>query len=154
MALITCYDEWGNAVAVPAGDVSREPAVYTILLENGQALLQRHPASGLWQPPGGPLRGPESPRLAARRRFYEQTGLMFQVGPLLHIEERSVFENGAALQRLLLFFAVERPAGVFAGYVDASRPGAPEWVDVSSLTRNMLHLGYEAIQAARLRPGQ
>lgn len=148
MATILCYDDNGNTVPVAPEALTFRPAVYGILIENNQVLLDRHPVSGLWQPPGGMLAANESPTQQIRQIFRRLTGISPRLGPVLYMEELFLIDDERrAWQYAVLYYALERHTAV-TPQADSARV---EWVPLADLQRQQMQIGYEAIRAGRLQ---
>lgn len=63
--------------------------VYGVCLDSGHVLLtqlwDRDPAPGRWTLPGGGMEFGEEPRETLVREFYEETGLIPEVGPVVDV---------------------------------------------------------------------
>jgi A/G-specific adenine glycosylase len=145
------FGELADPASIP--EVRRRPkrphvrAAVVVLSHAGKWLVQRRPArrllGGLWEFPGGRIEAGESPRAAARRELFEETGL--RVGALRpHGVVRHAYSH----------FTVE--LHVFEGTLGtgpaASRSGARRWVRPADLARLPVPKATEKI-AARLAPG-
>lgn len=136
-----------NKRATPTAAV--QPAIYGILLENDQVLLQRNPETGLWQPPGQLLQPGQLPQQAISTAF--QALLMFspQAGPLVFMEEvRASTINGQPQHLTRLYYLLNRPSGVLAAIQEISNRQDVQWTAIHDLRREKMHLGYAAIQVA------
>jgi 8-oxo-dGTP diphosphatase len=152
MTQIACYDSEGNTVPVAPDTLIFRPAVYGIFIEHQQILLTRHPQSGLWQPPGGILQPDETPTQAVRHHFRQITGMTPRLGPLLLVEDQYVIDEDKQPWHLsILYYALERPAATVASLTEIESSSQPEWIPLGTLKREQLHLGFEAIEAGRLR---
>lgn len=152
MNSIICYDWEGNAHSVAVEHVQFRPAVYGIFIENDQVLLVRHPHTDRWQPPGGILRSDETPSQAVRHYFRQITGMTPRLGPLLSIDDQYLIdENEQAWHLSVLYYALDRPEATVATLTEIESSAQPEWVHLAQLRREDLQLGYDAIEAARLR---
>lgn len=152
MKQIVCYDPEGKPVPVSADSLIFRPAVYGIFIENQQVLLIRDPDVDLWHPPGGILQPHEPPTQAVRHFFREVTGMTPKLGPLLHIEEKyRMDDEGQAWHLTMLFYALDRPPATVATLTEIESTIQPDWVPLNELQREQLQLGYEAIEAGKLR---
>lgn len=152
MKQIVCYNPEGTPVPVPADSLTFRPAVYGIFIENQQVLLMRDPAVDLWRPPGGILQPHEPPTQAVRHFFREVTGMTPKLGPLLHVEEKyRIDDDGQAWHLTMLYYALDRPEATVATLTEIENTIQPDWVPLNELRREQLLLGYEAIEAGKLR---
>jgi ADP-ribose pyrophosphatase YjhB (NUDIX family) len=154
MNAVSCYDARGNAVSVPADAFIFRPAVFGILIDQGQVLLLRHPQTGLWHPPGGILTLSETPTQAVRHHLQREAGVMPILGPLLFVEERyRLDDQGQAWHLSVLYYALERPAAGAAIVAKSDGTAQPVMISLEELQRDQMQFGYDAIQAGRLRLG-
>jgi len=152
MKQIVCYDLEGNPTPISPDAIIFRPAVYGIFIENQQVLLTRHPQIGLWYPPGGILKAHEPPTQAVRHFFRERAGMTPRLGPMLHIEEKfRLDDEGQAWHLVMLYYALDRPEATVATLTEIESAQQPDWVPLNELHREQLLLGYEAIEAAKLR---
>ena len=152
MKQIVCYNPEGLPVSVPADSLIFRPAVYGIFIENQQVLLMRSSDDDLWHPPGGILQPHEPPTQAVRHFFRDITGMTPKLGPLLHVEEKyRIDDDGQAWHLALLFYALDRPAATVATLTEIESAIQPDWIPLNELQREQLQLGYEAIEAGKLR---
>jgi ADP-ribose pyrophosphatase YjhB (NUDIX family) len=151
-ALVTCYDDQGRPTAVPAASLLFRVAAYGVLIENNQVLLCAHPVTMKWQLPGGPISGNEKPDHSVRLRFQAVAGITPAAGPLLLAEDRYHFDSDEQAWRLaVLYYGMLRPSAAFRNLIDFDNPARPEWVSLESLQREQMALGYDAVEAGRLR---
>ncbi|MCA9925579.1 MAG: NUDIX domain-containing protein [Anaerolineales bacterium] len=152
MKTIDCYDLQGNPTPVSPDNLLFRPAVYGIFIENQQVLLIKHPITGLWQPPGGILKANEPPRQAVRHFFRDVAGMTPDLGPLLHVEDAyRIDEQGQAWHLTIMYYALERPQATVATLTEIESAVQPDWVPLSECRREQFQLGYEAIEAGKLR---
>jgi ADP-ribose pyrophosphatase YjhB (NUDIX family) len=148
MATIICHDVEGNPIPVAQEAVLFRPAVYGILIEHNQVLLQKHPDSTLWQPPGAVLGENETPAQTVRQIFRQLTGMTPRPGPMLFVEEQYVIDGEQRAWHLgVVYYALERPSTAST----LSESGKIEWVALDNLQRQQMQFGYEAVQAGRLQ---
>lgn len=148
MATILCHDVHGKTVPVAPEALLFRPAVYGIFIENNQVLLQKHPHSELWRPPGVLLADNETPGQAIRHAFRQLTGMTPRLGPMLYVEDQYVVDGEQrAWHFAVVYYALERPSTA----ATLSDSGKMEWVALETLRRREMQFGYEAIQAGRLR---
>lgn len=151
MATVFCFDDHGEVRPVAEEEVTFRPAVYGILIEKEEVLLQPHPATGLWRPPGGILEAQEAPGPTLLRHFQEAAGIVPILGPLVFVEERYWMDgDGRAWRLSALYYLLERPTTGIAGLINFDSQSKPEWLSLASLTHDRVQFGYEAIQAGRL----
>jgi ADP-ribose pyrophosphatase YjhB (NUDIX family) len=147
-----CFDDNGQVVDVLGGPVGVRPAVYGILIENDQVLLQPHERSGLWQPPGKVLEIGETPTSAVIRCFQAAAGIQPVINGLLMAEDRCWLDrNGHPWQLSVLYYALKRPAAGVAGMINFDSPARPEWFPLENLTREKMLIGFDAVEAGRVR---
>lgn len=151
MGTIYCYDAWGKAVPISAQSIQFRPAVYGIFIEHDQVLLQRHPETNLWQPPGGVLQKHETPLQAVKYYFRQVSTAAPVVGPLLFVEDQYRLEEGQAWHLSVLYYALDRPPLTAASFVDLDTAVQAQWVGLGHLQREQMQFGYEAVQAGQLR---
>lgn len=147
-----CFDDNGKVVNIPNGPTGIRPAVYGILIENEQVLLQPHPGSNLWHPPGKVLEIEETPASAVLRCFQANAGITPVITGLLLAEDRCwVDRNGQPWQLSVLYYNLKKPTAGAAGLINFNSPARPEWHPLENLTRDKMLFGYEAVEAGRIR---
>lgn len=152
MKKIACYDLEGSTVLVAPDALIFRPAVYGIFIENQQVLLTRHPQTGLWQPPGGILQPHQPPTQAVRHFFRNVTGMTPQLGPLLHVEDDFRLDaDGQAWHLTVLYYALDRPEATVATLTELESAIQPDWVPLNECRRDQFQLGYDALEAGKLR---
>src|SRR6185437_245535 len=67
------------------------------ILENGRALLLKHPKLGKWLPPGGHVEPNETPPECAKREAREETGLRVELIPQENLWLN--YSNAASFER-------------------------------------------------------
>lgn len=148
MATIICHDVQGNCVLVAPEALLFRPAVYGIFLENHQVLLQKHPDTGLWFPPGTVLAEHETPAQAIRHTFRQLTGMTPRPGPILYLEDQYLVDGERrAWHFAVVYYALERSSAA----ATLSESGKVEWTPLDTLQRTQMQFGYEAVQAGRLQ---
>ncbi|HRQ39235.1 MAG TPA: NUDIX domain-containing protein [Chloroflexota bacterium] len=148
MATILCHDISGDVFPVAPEALFFRPAVYGIFIENSQVLLQKHPQTQRWHPPGSVLAVNETPTQAARHVFRRLTGMTPRVGAMLYMEDQYVMDSERrAWQLSVVYYALERPSTA-ATISDTSKV---EWLSLNELDRSQMQFGYEAVQAGRLQ---
>ncbi|HSH04422.1 MAG TPA: NUDIX domain-containing protein [Anaerolineae bacterium] len=147
MTTITCYDYDGNPHLVPTDYIQFRPAIYGILLDKDQVLLQRHQPTRNLQPPGRILQVHEQPAPALRRYFRSLVGFTPHVESTLIIDDQYIWDPAQekAYHVVRTYYAVTRPAAVTMMPVDDTHDAYPEWVPLAGLSREQLQFGYEAI---------
>lgn len=149
---VLCFDDSGQVKEVQGGPVGFRPAVYGILIENDQVLLQPHPVSKLWQPPGKVLEVEDTPTSAVLRCFQSAAGITPLITGLLHVEDRCWLDDqGQIWQLSVLYYALKRPTAGAAGLINFDSPARPEWFPLENLSRDKMLLGFEAVDAGRIR---
>lgn len=147
-----CFDDMGQVVEATAEPVGLRPAVYGILIENDQVLLQTHEKSGLLQPPGKVLDSGETLTSAVLHCFQSAAGILPIITGLLFAEDRCwQDEQGQVWQLSILYYALKRPTAGVAGMIDFDNVARPEWFPLENLTREEMVLGFEAVEAGRVR---
>jgi ADP-ribose pyrophosphatase YjhB (NUDIX family) len=148
MATILCHDVEGHTIPVASEAVIFRPAVYGILIEHNQVLLQKHPDTALWQPPGAVLLENETPAQTIRHAFRQLTGMSPRLGPMLFVEEQYVIDGEQRAWHFgVVYYALERPSTA----TTLAQSNKIEWVALDSLQRQQMQFGYEAVQAGRLQ---
>lgn len=146
MEMVYFNNRQGELVAVDPEQVTFCPAVYGIFIESHRVLLNRHPETGLWQPPGGLVEIGQIPGRLLRSYFRSATGLIPDLGPLLYVEEQHQLDSsGRAWQLSVLYYALSRPAGGTLSLVDTKTDDRPVWLLLSELSREQMQFGYQAI---------
>ncbi len=152
MPTISCYDIQGRAISIDSESIQFCPAVYGILLENGQVLLMRHPQTGLWQPPGTILAPRDTPTKAIRNYFRQITGSLPILGSLVFVEDQYlVDEQNQAWHLAALYYSLEWPSIPAGKLANVTIDQKPEMVSLNELHRSQMQFGYEAVQAGLLR---
>jgi ADP-ribose pyrophosphatase YjhB (NUDIX family) len=147
-----CFDDNGQIVEVAGSPAGVRPAVYGILIENDQVLLQHHEQSKLWRPPGKVLDEEETPTSAVLRCFQAAAGITPVITGLLYAEDRCWADGDGRVWHLsVLYYALKRPAAGVAGMIDFDSAARPEWFPLENLTREQMLLGFEAVEAGRVR---
>jgi hypothetical protein len=62
-----------------------------------------------------------------------------------------VDEEGRLWQLSVLYYALKRPTAGVAGMIDFDNAAHPEWFPLENLTREKMLLGFEAVEAGRVR---
>lgn len=147
-----CFDENGQILDVQGSVAGMRAAVYGILLENDQVLLQPHLNSGLLQPPGKILEPGESPTSAVLRCFQTVAGIQPLITGLLLAEDSyHVDDEGKIWELSIIYYGLKRPTAGVAGVIDFDSEARPEWFPLENLSRQKMLLGYEAVEAGRIR---
>jgi ADP-ribose pyrophosphatase YjhB (NUDIX family) len=150
--MILCIDEQGNSILVPAESVDFRPAVYGILIEDDGVMLNQNDVTGLWEPPGGMLSARETPARALVRHLRQTSRKIPRIGPLLQVEDQyRVDRHGRAWHWSILYYALEPSASTAPPRSNPDAADRPKFVSLHELKRSQMQLGFEAIQAARLR---
>ena len=147
-----CFNDNGQVVDVSGPPAGVRPAVYGILIENDQVLLQPHEQSSLWQPPGKVLEAGETPTAALLRCFQAAAGILPAITGLLFAEDRCWLDGEGKVWRLsALYYGLKRPTAGVAGMINFDSAARPEWFPLENLTRDKMLLGFEAVEAGRVR---
>ncbi len=150
--MICCYDVMGKAVMVAPEAITFRPAVYGIFIENQQIILLKHSTTSLWYPPGRILESHEIPSQIVRYEFRGYTDMLPTLGPLLFVEDQyRMDENGRSWHLSVLYYTLSRASTSISVGMNFKETAVYEWVPLSSLTREQMLFGYEAIQAGQLR---
>ncbi|MCP4362563.1 MAG: NUDIX hydrolase [Chloroflexi bacterium] len=148
MATIICTDNLGNPIPVAPEALTFRPAVYGIFIENNQILLQQHPQTDLWHPPGTILAENETPTQVIRQTFQQLIGMIPKLGPMLFVEDQYIIDDERrAWHYSVLYYSLERSPTASA----ISDSSQTTWLPLDNLEREQMHFGYEAIQAGRLQ---
>lgn len=151
---IECLDPAGKLTPVDAGEITFRPAAYGILIDNNRVVLQRHPQTDLWHPPGLILEPNQTPAQALSAHFRTLLQLNPVLGQLLFTEEQyRLDEEGRAWHLAIFYHALERSTGALSLPASTGMAGAPEWVPLPEVSRQKMQFGYAALQAARNRGG-
>jgi ADP-ribose pyrophosphatase YjhB (NUDIX family) len=78
------------------------------ILEEGKALLLKHPKLGKWLPPGGHVELNETPPECAKREALEETGLVIEILPQENLWLQ--FSNASSFERPYLCLLENIPA--------------------------------------------
>lgn len=155
MILVTtiyCTNSQGSLVPIPVAELTFSLAVYGVLIENSRVLLQQHPGTGLWHPPGGILCNGQTPERGVRAFFRAATGFLPDLTSLLFLEEQHrLDERGQPWHLSVFYYGLQRSVGGAVGLAGVPDSQRPEWVPVHSLTRTEMQFGYPAVMAAARR---
>lgn len=148
MATIICHDVTGNTFPVAPEALLFRPAIYGIVLENNQALLQKEAETGLWHPLGAVLPDNQTPDQTIRHVFRQLTGINPVVKEMLYLEDRYLIDDDRrAWHVATLYYLIERPSAT----APLNENSPAQWVPLDALQRHAMQFGYEAIQAGRLQ---
>ena len=148
-SLISCITVQGDLAEVPESEISFRPAVYGILIENRRVMLQQHPETGLWHPPGGILLDGQTPERGVRAYFRTATGYLPDLTGLVYLEEQyRLDEKDRAWHLSVFYYGLERAIGSTVGLAGVSESMRPEWVPLQALIRAQMQFGFDAVQAA------
>jgi ADP-ribose pyrophosphatase YjhB (NUDIX family) len=151
MSTIICHDPDGKPVQVAPEALQFRPAAYGIFIENELILLQKQPESGLWFPPGRPLRPQDTPAEAIRHHFRQLIGVIPIIGSFLFVTEQYLVDAAQnAWREAQTYYLVERPPVVETTLPAVGTAVPPEWIRLNDLTRTQMQFGYDAVQAGRL----
>lgn len=147
--VVYCCDVHGQLHPVPRTQITFNPAVYGILVEDGQVLLHKNRTTQWYQPPGGRVAPEQTATQAMRQHFRATTGITPIIGDLLLVEDvYELDEERKAWHISRMYYALERPVGGREGLIDFENSARPDWVDLAKLKREHLQLGYDAVIAA------
>ncbi|MFZ0548275.1 MAG: hypothetical protein WAM60_22705 [Candidatus Promineifilaceae bacterium] len=147
-----CFDKDGQPIDIPGPPVGIRPAAYGILIENDQVLLRPYDNSDLWQPPGKVLNVGETPTAAVLHCFQGAAGILPIITGLLLAEDGYWLDDDGKLWQLeVLYYALKRSTAGVAGMIDFDNPARPEWFPLENLTRDKMLLGFDAVEAGRVR---
>jgi hypothetical protein len=151
---VYAYDVAGKLVQLRPADVIFSPVVYGLLIETNRILLNHHPETHLLVPPGGLVTAELTPPQALRQHFHAATGITPEIGPLLLVEEHFwLTENRQGRHSVEMFYLLTRPSSGRSSLVDYDNPSKPEWVILTEISRDKMHLGYEALRSAQVKLG-
>lgn len=152
MATIRCYDRDGRSFPVDPEALTFAPAVYGIFIENDRVLLMRQPPAERWQLPGGILNQLETPTQAVRHHIRNLTGITPMLGPLLAVEEQYHLDADRQAWHLsVMYYALDRPPLTATTLAEIEGDAEREFVPISTLHRQQLQFGYDAILAGQAR---
>jgi 8-oxo-dGTP diphosphatase len=145
---VICEDIQGNEYQVPVSDLTFRPAVYGVIVKDGQILLSKQ-----WDGydfPGGGIELGESISGALVREVKEETGLKVKVGKVLHCEN-SFFKlpfKGNFVHSIHLYYRCEIISGELSTkYLDEQEKqyaGKPEWVALEDLANLKIYSSVNA----------
>ena len=148
--LAYCCDSLGKIVPIPQEDLLFRPAVYGILLENKQVLLQAHLETGRWHLPGGFVEREQAPDQALRQHFRAATGMMPLIQSVVMVDDLFHYDGQYGYRLSVLYYLLDRPNSGLVNLIDFNNEARPEWTPLSSLDRADMQFGYDAIQNAQL----
>jgi 8-oxo-dGTP diphosphatase len=119
---------FGKRRSFPASAFRIRVSVYGVAVRDGRVLLGRSAFTGKWDIPGGGAEPWETLAEALAREFAEETGVVPEVGDLLHFSEGffSVFDH--PFHSLRFYFRVQVPVGA-ALVPQAAEVRELAWVD-------------------------
>ena len=108
---VECATLHGGRRSHALADLRWRISAYGVAVEGGRVLLGRSAFTGLWDIPGGGVEPWESLVDGLVREFAEETGVVPEPGPLLHLSEGhfSIFDH--AFHSLRFYYRVRLPAG-------------------------------------------
>jgi 8-oxo-dGTP pyrophosphatase MutT (NUDIX family) len=135
--MIECITLDGGKKLVHKDRLVLRPAVYGLIVQDGQVLLMRMRQSGKYHPPGGGIRGGERMEDALRREVREETGIEVQIERFAHFEELFFYydPSGTAYHGLH-FYYICRPktlALLDDAEVNDDAAEKPRWVNIRGL---------------------
>jgi hypothetical protein len=151
MSTLICHDVTGKPIPIASEALQFRPAAYGIFIENELILLQKQAESGLWHPPGRPLRPQDTPAEAIRYHFRQLIGVIPIIGPFLFTAEIFIIDPAQnAWREAQTYYLVERPPVTETTLPAVGTAAPPEWVPLSEINRAQMQFGFDAIQAGRL----
>jgi len=114
--------------------------VGAVIVEDGKVVLIRRryePLAGEWSLPGGMVELGETLETAIAREMLEETGLVIEVGPVIEVFDRIMFDESRRVR--YHFVLVDYLCWPVSGDLLASSDvDAAEWVDPADLERYSL----------------
>jgi len=137
MSVVECITLDGHKRMVPKDLLVLRPAVYAIVVHDGEILLMKLLPTGKYHPPGGGIRVGERVVDALQRELREETGIEVAVERFVYFEELFFFydPSGTAYHGLHFYYLC-RPK-TFTLLDDAQvkddAAGKPQWVPIQGL---------------------
>ena len=148
--LVYCCDSSGKIFPIPSDQLLFRPAVYGVLLENTQVLLQAHPQTNRWHLPGGFVEREQAPDQALRQHFRAATGMMPLIRSVVMVDDLFYYDGQHGYRLSVLYYLLDRPDSGLVNLIDFNNEARPGWIPLSSLDRADMQFGYDAIQNAQL----
>ena len=149
---ITCFDLDGNPVRLSRQQVAYRPVAHGLLIWRDSVLLQKHQASGRWQPPAAELDAGQSLELALQQLSRILLPRPVSLGPLLFADTHYLTEDGLSGWQIARHYYLLQPHDPDSDLADL----APQlcWQPLAQLKRAQLQCGYDAIQLAHHLQGR
>jgi 8-oxo-dGTP pyrophosphatase MutT (NUDIX family) len=137
MSVIECVTLDGHKKMVQKDRLVLRPAVYAIVVYDGQVLLMKMRHSGKYHPPGGGISVGERVEDTLKREVREETGIEVEVERFAHFEELFFYydPSGTAYHGLH-FYYVCRPKTLTLlddTQVNDDAAEKPRWVSIQGL---------------------
>ncbi len=135
---IICEDKDGKKYEVFAGELSFRPAVYGIIIQNGEVLLSKQ-----WDGydfPGGGINLGETIEEALKREVKEETGFEVKIGKLVTCEN-SFYKRvkGDYIHAIFMYYLCEIIGGKlsteFFDEHERKYLGEAEWIDLKNIEK-------------------
>lgn len=137
MPVVECIALDGRKKLVPAGSLILRPAVYAVVVHDGQVLLMRMLHTGKYHPPGGGIHVGERIQDALKRELREETGIEVEIERFARFEELFFYydPSGTAYHGLHFYYICHPKTFELLddAQVQDDAAGKPRWVDISSL---------------------
>jgi ADP-ribose pyrophosphatase YjhB (NUDIX family) len=137
MSVVECITLDGCKKMIQKSSLVLRPAVYAIVVHDGEVLLMKMLETGKYHPPGGGINVGERVEDALKREIREETGIEVEVVRFARFEELFFYydPSGTAYHGLH-FYYVCRPKTL--GLLDDTQvkdeaAGKPRWVDIQGL---------------------
>ena len=135
--MIECTSIYGNTVRVPKSRLVWRPAVYAVIVNDGQALLIKSRHGGKYYLPGGGVDAGERIVDALKREVREETGVEVDVEGFAHFVEDFFYYDpldGAYHSLLFYYYCSPKTLSLLDDTeVDDEDAEQPRWIDVKSL---------------------
>ncbi len=134
---ITCKDIEGNTYQVPANELAFRPAVYAVIIKDGQILMSKQ-----WDGydfPGGGIELGEPTESALIREVKEETGVDVVVNNIIQCQD-SFFKlpfSGTFVHSIHLYYQCQIMGGElsaeFLNEQEKQYAGEPEWLELNKI---------------------
>jgi len=135
--IVTCKDIEGNTYQVSANELAFRPAVYAVIIKDGQILMSKQ-----WDGydfPGGGIELGEPTESALIREVKEETGVDITVKKILHCSN-SFFKlpfKGTFVHSIHLYYQCQIVGGElsteFLNEQEKQYVGRPEWLELNKI---------------------
>jgi ADP-ribose pyrophosphatase YjhB (NUDIX family) len=137
MSLVECITLDGSKKKVQNDSMVLRPAVYAVIVHNGEVLLMKMRQTGKYHPPGGGIRIGEKIEDALKREIREETGIEVDVEKLARFEELFFYyDPSQTAYHGLHFYYTCRPRTLVLlddTQVNDDAAEQPRWVRIQSL---------------------